>query len=165
MISWNIEGLAKNEFILRQFADQFSCQLIFLSEPQAYRCDIHSQVKQFLGSYEYQLNSEDVFDMDLPLTHPRAKGGTMVLWHHTLSPHLKVLPSPSPSFVSVLLSLPGVLPSIHTAVYLPTAGKDGDWVATLLELEQHVIENFSKHGNIAIFLRRDLTIFLLHQTL
>ena len=93
--------------------------------------------------------------MDLPLTHPRAKGGTMVLWHHTLSPYLKVLPSPSPSFVSVLLSLPGVLPSIHTAVYLPTAGKDGDWVATLLELEQHVIENFSKHGNIAIFVRGD----------
>jgi hypothetical protein len=40
-------------------------------------------------------------------------------------------------------------------VYLPTAGKDGDWVATLLELKQHMTVNFNKHGNIAVFLRGD----------
>ena len=43
--------------------------------------------------------------MELPLTHPKAKGGTMVMWHFSLSPHLKVLPSTSPSFVSVLSPL------------------------------------------------------------
>ena len=42
--------------------------------------------------------------MDLPMTHSRAKGGTMVIWHSSLSPHIRVLPTSSPSFVSVLLS-------------------------------------------------------------
>ena len=101
-----------------------SCKLIFLSEPQTYQCDLAPLLHPFLGSYEAYLNSEDVFDMDLPLTHPKAKGGTMVMWHISLSPHLKVLPSTSPCFISILLSPPGILPSLHTAVYLPTAQQD-----------------------------------------
>ena len=95
--------------------------------------------------------------MDLPLTHPKAKGGTMVLWHTSLSPYLKILPTCSPSFVSVLLSPPGMLPSLHTGVYLPTAGKDGPWLAALVELEDHIREIIEKHdGPLAVFVRGDL---------
>ena len=89
------------------------------------------------------------------MTHPKAKGGTMIMWHPSLSPFLKILPTSSPSFISVLLTPPGILPSIHTAVYLPTAGKDGEWLATLIDLEQHVILNAEKYGNPATFLRGD----------
>ena len=95
--------------------------------------------------------------MDLPLTHPKAKGGTMALWHSSLSPYLKVLPSTSPSFFSILISVPGYLPALHTVVYLPTAGRDGDWLASVVELEEHVrgyIDQFS--GQLATFLRGDL---------
>ena len=109
-----------------------------------YRCDLAPLLAPFLGQYESHLNSEDVHDMELPLTHPRAKGGTMVMWHSSLSPYVKVLPTPSPSFVSVLLTPPGTLPSLHTAVYLPTAGKEGEWLATLVQLEEHVMENIIK---------------------
>ena len=81
----------------------FSAKLIFISEPQVYKCDLASLVQPFLGSYDSHLNSEDSHDMDLPLTHPKAKGGTMVMWHNSLSPHLRVLKTPSPSFMPVLL--------------------------------------------------------------
>ena len=156
VISWNIEGLSKNYLTLSDLVRKFSAQLIFLSEPQAYRCDLAPLLTPFLGSYEAHLNSEDAHDFDLPLTHPRAKGGTMILWHTTLSPYLKVLPTPSPSFVSVLLVLPGHLPSLHTAVYLPTAGRDGDWLACLVELEDHVLSYIEQYdGHLATFLRGD----------
>ena len=136
MISWNIEGLSKNYLTLNNFVKQYSADLIFLSEPQTYRCDLTPLLSPFLGEYEAHLNSEDAHDMELPLTHPKAKGGTMALWHSSLSPYLKVLPTTSPSFFSDLLSVPGHLLALHTAVYLPTAGRDGDWrrsmsVATL----------------------------------
>ena len=93
--------------------------------------------------------------MDLPLTYPKAKGGTMVMWHISLSPHLKVLPSTSPCFISILLSPPGILPSLHTAVYLPTAGRDGEWLDALTELEQHVQGTIDQYGPLGVFLRGD----------
>ena len=137
-----------------------SCKLIFLSEPQTYQCDLSPLLQPFLGSYEAYLNSEDVFDMDLPLTYPKPKGGTMVIWHISLSPHLKVLHSTSPCFISVLLSPPGIQPSLHTAVYLPTAGRDGKWLGALAELEQHVQDITYKHGPLAIFLLAKCAITL-----
>ena len=120
-----------------------------------YRCDLQPILEHFRGAYEMHLNSEDVHDMDLPLTHPKAKGGTCIMWKTSISPFVKILPTSSPSFVSVMVTPPGILPSVHTAVYLPTAGKDGEWLATLVELEDHVMMNVEKYGDLAIFLRGD----------
>ena len=79
-----------------------------------------------------------------------------VMWHKSLSPHLKVLETSSSSFVSVLLSPPGLMPSLHTAVYLPTTGKEGEWLSSLLDLEQHVMEVIEKHhGELATYLHGD----------
>ena len=155
VISWNIESLGKHFFILKQFVNQFSANLIFLSEPQIYQCDVSQLMAPFAGNFSYHLNSEDQHDAELPLTHPKAKGGTLVIWRNSLSAHIQVLPTTSPSFVSVLISPPGMLPSIHTGVYLPTAGRDGEWLVTLMELEEHIMENMVKHENVAIFLRGD----------
>ena len=157
VISWNIEGLSKNYYTLFHLVKKLSPMLIFISEPQIYKCDISPLIQPFTDSYSTHLNSEDVHDMELPLTHPRAKGGTLIMWHNSLSPHLKVLDTSSPSFVSVLYSPPGLLPSVHTGVYLPTAGKDGEWLACLVELEHHLTEVMEEHNrNIAVFVRGDL---------
>ena len=102
MISWNIEGLKNNYFTLFQFVKKFLPKLVFISGPQVYKCDITPLIKPFLVNYSTHINSEDVHDLELPLTHPKAKGGTMVLWDNSLSPHLKVLDTSSPSFVSIL---------------------------------------------------------------
>ena len=156
MISWNAENISNNHITLNHFAHKVSAQLIFLSEPQIYQCDLSPILEHFSESYEAHLNSEDVHDPDLPLTHSKAKGGTMVMWHRALSPYIKVMETSSPSFVSVLLSPPGYLPSLHTGVYLPTAGDDGKWLETLIDLESHITEIIEKHdGPIATFVRGD----------
>ena len=157
MISWNIEGFSKNYFPLLQLMKKFSAMLIFISEPQIYQCDLQPLLQPFLGTYSAHLNSEDVHDLELPLTHPRAKGGTLIMWHNSLSPNMKILDTNSSSFISVLLSPPGLIPSLHTAVYFPTAGKDGDWLACLVELEHHLTEVMEEYnGNLAVFIRGDL---------
>ena len=103
----------------------------------------------------FYLNSEDVHEM----THSRAKGGTMVIWHSSLSvTHIRS----APHLVTQLcvssalpVSPPNILPSVHTGVYLPTAGRDGEWLNVLVELELHIIETRMKYKNIASFLRGD----------
>ena len=93
--------------------------LIFFTETQTYRCDLAPLLTPFLSEYEAHLNSEDAHDMDLPLTHQKAKGGTMAIWHSSLSPYLKVLPSSSPSFFSILISVPGRLSACPAHCCLP----------------------------------------------
>ena len=118
VISWNIEGFSRNFYTLFLLVNQYSAKLIFISEPQVYKCDLTTLIQPFIGSYDSYLNSEDVHDLELPLTYPRAKGGTMVMWHKSLSPHLKVLETSSSSYFSVLLyPLASCLPSTLLYTY------------------------------------------------
>ena len=94
VISWNIEGLARNSFILKQLVNQFSAKLCFISEPQVFSCDLSSQIACFDGDFEFHPNSKDkdVHVMDLPLTYSRAIGGTMVIWQSSQSPPYQSAP-------------------------------------------------------------------------
>ena len=67
----------------------------------------------------------------------------------------EVLATSSSSSVSLLLSPPGILPSLHTAVYLPTTGNNGDWPATTMDLEIHVMKNLERYDDVAVFLQGD----------
>jgi hypothetical protein len=69
------EGLARNLFSLKSFTDQYCPDLVFLSEPQIFQIDLESNMDYFKGDYSFSLNSKDLYDMDLPLTCSRAKGG------------------------------------------------------------------------------------------
>ena len=123
VITWNIEGFLRNFQTLESIAKQFD---FYVGA---------TNVQMWPSTHSWTL-SEDVHDIDLPLTHPKAKGGTCIMWKTSMSPFVKILPTSPPS---VLLTPPGILPSAHTVVYLPTAGNDGKWLATLVELEDHVM--------------------------
>ena len=119
--------------------------LIFLSEPMLHQCDLHPLLGPFLGNYDAQLNSEDYHDQDLALDKVKARGGTMIMWHTSLTPLITVIPTESPSFQTILLKLPETVPSLHTALYLPTAGKEDLLFSTLNELISHFEEIQSKY--------------------
>ena len=105
-MTWNVENIKRNHFILFQYANHYNVELIFLSEPQIYQCDINEIMDQYGDEYVFFLNSEDINDLTLPFTCPRAKGGTMIIWKKHLSPFIKVIDSRTPHFVFVLLSIP-----------------------------------------------------------
>jgi hypothetical protein len=49
IISWNIEGLARNVYNLDHFLSEFRPSLVFLSEPQVFQCDIDRLMTIFSG--------------------------------------------------------------------------------------------------------------------
>ena len=95
---------------------------------------------------------------DLPLAKSRAHGGTMILWHTSISPFVTVLPSRSSSFLSIILKMPGTVTSVHTALYLPTSGKEDQFMSSLVDLGDHIEEIRSKYPDAPHFFRGDANV-------
>ena len=109
--------------------------LVFISEPQTYQMDIQHQMYYFHDQYKYFLNSEDLHDMDLPMLKNRAKGGTMVMWNSHLDPFITVHKPSSPAFLAIIPKLPNLPTTIHVALYLPTVGKEAEYLTELAKLK------------------------------
>ena len=100
----------------------------------------------FSGRFSFHLNSKDSFCPDFPLKNRIAKGGTMAMWKSELSPFIRVLPTTSPAVLPIFLAIPGLEPSAHIALYLPTQGRDAEFIDALAALETcvlHILEEFA----------------------
>ena len=91
-LSWNIEGYRRNQMNLKHFCDQFNPSLVFISEPQAFQCDISLLTRPFIGAYSFLLNSEETNSPELAMESSKAHGGTMIMWKTVLDPF--ITPSP-----------------------------------------------------------------------
>ena len=108
--------------------------MIFLSEPQLFNCDVNLALSPLKPTYCHKLNSDDSFFPELALEHRQAHGGTMALWHSALDPFITCLPTNTPAILPLLLAIPGLQPSAHIGIYLPTSGQDKEFVIALGEL-------------------------------
>ena len=79
----------------------------------------------------------------------------MVMWHSSLNGYIKVLPASSPAFQTILLKYPHVVPSLHTVIYLPTAGNDEKYVSVLSQLKEHVDAIRIEYPGVPHFVRGD----------
>ena len=139
------------------FVDKFAPHLIFLSEPQLFTCDLSPALSMFKGSYECYLNSDDTFCPELPLITRKPVGGTMALWRQELDPYVRVLPSTTSAVLPILLAIPGLAKSIHISVYLPTSGRDAEFLCALAALDtcvQQAGEDFA----CPIYIRGDFNV-------
>ena len=84
----------------------------------------------------------------------KAHGGTMVMWRTGLDPFVTTLSTPSPSFLPILLQIPGFSKSIHIAIFLPTSGKDPEFVSALSLLDVFIDEMTTLHS-CPIYIRGD----------
>ena len=123
-----------------------------------HQSDLPPLLLPFKGRYEFHLNSEDIYAEDLPLAKSRAHGGTMVLWHTSISPFVTVLPSKSPSFQSILMKMPGTVISVHTVLYLPTSGKEDLFMSSLVDLGAHIEEIRLQYPDAPHFFRGDANV-------
>jgi hypothetical protein len=82
----------------------------------------------------------------------------MVMWHSSLTPFVTIIPTESPSFQSILLKLPGSVTSVHTVLYLPTAGREDHFITALVDLEAHIDEIRSQHPDAPHFIRGDANV-------
>ena len=155
LISWNIENFKKNLFSLKTFTDLHKPDLVFISEPQIFQSELQHCMNYFSGEYSSSLNSEDFHNPELALFKTKAKGGTLVMWRNCLSPFITVIPVDTPAFLPVLLEVPNFLPSIHIALYLPTAGREAQYLQELSELKVCVEALQHRFPNSPLFIRGD----------
>jgi hypothetical protein len=87
-----------------------------------FQCDLDRATAPLNSCYSSSLNSDDLYNQELPLLTSRAFGGTLSLWKRCLDPFVKILNVNTAYFLPLLLNVPGYLPSAHFNIYLPTAG-------------------------------------------
>jgi hypothetical protein len=155
VLTWNIESAKKNIFLLKDILEHELPSLVFLSEPQTFQADIGHLMDYLKGDYCYFLNSEDCHTTELPLVSSHAVGGTLCLWRRCLDPFVTVHQVITSSFTPLILALPNHQTSIHIGIYLPTHGKDVEFVSELAELKICIDELVEKHPDAFIFVRGD----------
>ena len=154
-MTWNCEGLKTNIFTLKIFLREKSPDLCFLSEPQLFQSDSQVTLDYIRGDYCFALNSDDSHDPELPLVRNKSVGGTLCLWRKWLDPFVTVLKLVSPSFIPILIKLPNYQTSIHVAIYLPTHGKDTEFISALADLGNCLEELYSTYPGAALYIRGD----------
>ena len=145
-------------YSLKLFINWVSPSLILLNETQIFQYQLAEAMDMFKGEYCCSLNSEDLYDPELGLVSNRAHGGTMILWKKALDKFVTVLPLCTPSFLPVLLQPPKCLPSIHIAMYLPTSGKEKEFIEEATKLSNFLDETIEKHPGCPIFIRGDSNV-------
>ena len=111
-----------------------------------------------LGNYCHHLNSEDSYYPELALESRKAKGGTLCIWHSALDPFITILPTTSDAVLPLLLSIPGLSPSAHICVYMPTSGQDHKFVLALAALIA-VMESLAEdYPNTPVYIRGDANV-------
>ena len=81
----------------------------------------------------------------------------MVMWHSNLDPYVKILPTTSSSSLPILLSIPGLQPTAHIGVYLPTSGKEPEFISALSALDL-IITTIKEEYSIPIYIRGDCNV-------
>ena len=118
--------------------------LIFISEPWVHLADSLLATDTLNNLYNFYLNSEDRHDELISLQKSRAHGGTMTLWSKDLDPYVTILEPVSSRILVLVLDVPGFQVSVHTNIYLPTSGKEAEFMEQLVLLEDtidHINDN------------------------
>ena len=152
---WNIECYKPHQHVLDEILLTNLPDLVFISEPQAYQADIVQLTRGVQHEYCHSLNSEDLFDPDLPHIKSRAVGGTLALWRKWLDPYIAPCTTQTSAFLPLILKLPGARLSVHIGIYLPTHGKDTQFISELATLKNCIEEIYSQYDNPLIFIRGD----------
>ena len=157
-LTWNCEGVKNGIFELKETLDMSEPDLAFLDESQLFSQDLDITMSILASSYCYSLNSDDMHDSDLALTRSKSLGGTLVLWKKELDPFVTILAVDTPAFVALLLQIPEYKKSIHIALYLPTSGKDQQFVSELTNLRACLEKWSALHPDSLIFIRGDSNV-------
>ena len=85
-------------------------------------------------------------------------GGTLVMWAAYLDPYASIHPNTTSAFTALVLQIPGYQVSIHVALYLPTAGRDQDFVSELSSLRNCLEELAELYPRSILFIRGDSNV-------
>ena len=139
---------------LKTIVDQYSPDLLFLSEPWLFQSDLPN-IKKIFPGYIAILNSDDKFDPDIALQSTRAHGGCLVLYKHSLEPFIREIGIESSRILPLYLCVPGYPRSAHFAIYLPTSGKDAEYIECLAKLKTSIADVIEDSSDTLVYIRGD----------
>ena len=154
-MTWNIENIKPNQYFLSDLLLSQQPDIVHISEPQTYQSDIALCMNNVKHEYCYWLNSDDIYDPDLPLEKSKAVGGTLAMWRTWLDPYLHVHPVQTSAFLPIVLQLPGAVTSVHIVIYLPTSGKEYEFISELANLKNCLEELEDLYDSPVFFIRGD----------
>ena len=157
-LTWNIEGFHSNVTSLAYFLETFNPDMVFLSEPKLFQHDLLLATNMLRGSFSYSLNSEDLIDIDRAISAKQAHGGIMILWKAAYDSFITARSINSTAFLPIIFSPPQLPTSVHVAVYLPTAGKEGSFVEELAKLTIFIQNIKTEFPDCLVFLRGDFNV-------
>ena len=67
---------------------------------------------------------------------------------------MRVLPTTSPAVLPIYLSIPGLEPTAHITIYLPTQGREAEYVNALAALETCILQVYEDFA-CPIYIRGD----------
>ena len=82
----------------------------------------------------------------------------MVLWKAEHDPFVSIIPVECSAFLPITFKPPGFTPSIHIAIYLPTQGKESQFVDCIAKLSLCIHKLVEKHPGAALHLRGDFNV-------
>ena len=158
VLSWSIEGAKQGACSLSHFVKSHQPALLFLSEPQLFQCDVSLALAPVLGTYCHHLNSEDSYYPELALESRKAKGGTLCIWHSALDPFITIQPTTSCAVLPLFCPSLDCPPSAHISVYMPTSGRDHEFVLALAALSA-VMESLAEdYPKAPVYIRGDANV-------
>ena len=126
-----------------------------MSEPWLFQSDLNLATNLLNTHYKIFLNSDDLFDPNLPLIQSRPQGGTLTMWKSELDPFITVLPPQTSRISTIIFDPPDIQTTVHINIYLPTAGRESDFIETLATLQATIDEVYDQYPAALIYVKGD----------
>ena len=143
---------------MKYFVDSVDADFIFLNESLIFQFEETQATDIFHGEYCHALNSDDMYDPELPIIKNRSNGGTMIFWRKSLDQFVKILPTETTSFLGIVFQPPDTQPSLHVSIYLPTSGKESEFIAEITKLRIFIEDTLEAYPGCPLFIRGDSNV-------
>ena len=129
---------------------QFQPKILFLQEIWvSYHAE--ASLNSIMQDYSIQISTPDQY---IPVEDKLSNNdhtwhGAAVLWHDSLNSHIINLKNTHERFTAIKLNLSGQ-PVLAVSAYLPTAGKDDEFLECIAELSNFIHENTARNVTVLI---------------
>ena len=150
LISFNIEGFYRNSLYLQQLISELSPKLIFLQEiwvPYSEEANLNS----VFPTYSVQISTPDQFtpvEDNLGISE-HVWHGSALLWHESMGASVVNIKNVHERFTGIKIRVDGHS-LLAISAYLPTSGKDDEYLDCLCQLSNFITDNTSVHDTVLI---------------
>ena len=129
--------------------------ILCLSEHNIFQYDLKTTLNHLGNKFMMFLNSDDLHEPEVAMVKSRIVGGTLLIWAAYLDPYVTIHPPTTSSFTALILNMPGYITTIHVVIYMPTSGKENEFITELSNLRLCLTELSEQYPGAAIFIRGD----------